>query len=229
MGGARPAVAARVDLDLTFSTTFPATTSLNRAEEMSMSEAVYVARVGRGGRTAPACAGVPAQPDSISFEDFVALRSSVLWRSAWLLNGDEHKAEDLLQTALLKAWRRWPSITREGSVEAYVRRALVTTYTDWWRRKWKGEVPTGNLPEASDGGHDIADSDLRQDVLGALATLTRGQRAVVVLRYFDDLTEAQTAEVLGCSVGTVKSQASRAMAALRRSPLLSAQPEEETS
>ena len=157
---------------------------------------------------------------AVSFEEFVAARSRDLWRSAWLLTGDAHKAEDLLQTALVKAWRRWSSIARDGAVEGYVRRALVTTYTDWWRRKWTGEVPTAELPERARVDHAAHQVELRRDVLTALATLTRGQRAVIVLRYFDDLTEAQTAEALGCSVGTVKSQTSRAMATLRKSPLL---------
>lgn len=160
-----------------------------------------------------------------SFEQFVSTRSSSLWRSAWMLTGDAQKGEDLLQTALLKAWRRWERIARDGSVEGYVRRCLVTTYTDWWRRAWNRELPSDALPER------VATSDtdlveLRQDVLSALATLTRGQRAVVVLRYFDDLTEAQTADALGVSIGTVKSQTARALVALRSSPLL--MPPEET-
>ncbi|WP_139977870.1 SigE family RNA polymerase sigma factor [Nocardioides litoris] len=157
-----------------------------------------------------------------TFDDFVAARSTALWRSAFLLTGDRHKAEDLLQVALVKTWRRWDRLT--GGVEpaeAYVRRALVTTYTDWWRRRWRGEVPTGELPERPTTGRDGPGAvDVRRDVLTALAGLSRGQRAVLVLRYFDDLTEQQTADVLGVSRGTVKSQASRALAALRSSPAL---------
>ena len=160
------------------------------------------------------------RPEAISFEEFVAARSRDLWRSAWLLTGDAHKAEDLLQTALVKAWRRWSSIARDGAVEGYVRRALVTTYTDWWRRKWTGEIPTAELPDGARVDPESSGVELRRDVLAALATLSRGQRAVIVLRYFDDLTEAQTAEALGCSIGTVKSQTSRAMDRLRTSPLL---------
>jgi RNA polymerase sigma-70 factor (sigma-E family) len=155
----------------------------------------------------------------VGFEEFVAARSGALWRSAWLLTGDAHKAEDLLQTALLKAWRHWPTIARDGAVEAYVRRALVTTYTDWWRRKWRAEVPTSKLPDLA-GSSEADRVAVRYDVLAALARLSRGQRAVVVLRYFDDLTEQQTAEALGCSIGTVKSQTARALQALRSSPLL---------
>ena len=85
-----------------------------------------------------------------TFEEFVATRGRDLWRSAWLLTGDAHKAEDLVQTALMKCWRRWSSIANDGAVEAYVRRAMVTTYTDWWRRKWRSELPTADLPDGID-------------------------------------------------------------------------------
>ena len=155
-----------------------------------------------------------------SFEEFVASRGRDLWRTAWLLTGDAHKAEDLVQTALMKCWRRWSSIANDGAVEAYVRRTMVTTYTDWWRRRWNAERPTEVLPE---GLHHDVDPGLRQDTLAALAALPRGQRAVVVLRFYEDLTEAQTAEVLGISVGTVKSQTSRALSALRSSAILQEQ------
>lgn len=160
-----------------------------------------------------------------TFEEYVAARSQALWRSAWLLTGDRHKAEDLVQTALMKCWRRWDRIADAGAIESYVRRTMLTTYTDWWRRRWNGEVPTGTLPDRPSGhlesGHDAG---IRQDVLVALAQLPRGQRAVVVLRFFDDLTEAQTAEALGISAGTVKSQTSRALRALRTSGLLEETP-----
>jgi RNA polymerase sigma-70 factor (sigma-E family) len=161
---------------------------------------------------------VTEQPTSAptDFESFVAARSTALWRSAYLHTGDPHRAEDLLQTALVKAWRRWDKIERREAVESYVRAALVSTYTDWWRRRWNGEIPTGELPEAP---AEPASPEVRRDVLVALARLPRGQRAVIVLRYFDDLTEAQTADALGISVGTVKSQTSRALASLRTSPL----------
>lgn len=158
----------------------------------------------------------------VTFEEFVASRGRDLWRTAWLLTGDAHKAEDLVQTALLKCWRRWPSIADDGAVEAYVRRTLVTTYTDWWRRKWNAERPTGTIPEGAVGPDGTVDE--RRDTLAALATLPRGQRAVLVLRFYEDLTEAQTAEVLGVTVGTVKSQTSRALSALRSSPILQEQP-----
>lgn len=152
------------------------------------------------------------------FEEFVAARSTALWRSAYLLTGDRHRAEDLLQTALVKAWRKWGSIERREAAESYVRAALVSTYTDWWRRRWNGEVATEHLPEPP-VAPESAGVEVRRDVLAALALLPRGQRAVVVLRFFDDLTEQQAAEALGVSVGTVKSQTSRALTTLRTSPL----------
>lgn len=154
---------------------------------------------------------------SPTFEEYVATRGRGLWQSAWLLTGDAQGAEDLVQTALVKCWRRWDRIAANGSVDGYVRRTLVTTFTDWRRRRWTSEVPTADLPDGWSGGADLA---VRRDVLSALALLPRGQRAVIVLRFYDDLTEAQTAEVLGVSVGTIKSQTSRALKTLRASEFL---------
>lgn len=157
------------------------------------------------------------------FDAFVAARGDALWRSAWLLTGDHQLAEDLVQTALAKSWRAWSRVGADG-FEPYLRRVMFTTYAAWWRRKWRGEQPTAALPESA--GRTV-DADAKHDLVAALATLPRGQRAVVVLRYFEDLTEQQTADVLGVSVGTVKSQASRALTALRSSPRLTS--DEETS
>jgi RNA polymerase sigma-70 factor (sigma-E family) len=155
------------------------------------------------------------------FSDFVAARSRALLRTAWLLTGDWALAQDLVQTALAKAWPRWSRIER-ADPEAYVRRILVTTYATWWRRRWLGETPSSALPDQAVRADQYDEADRRSVVATALASLTRGQRAVVVLRYFDDLTEAQTAQALGCSVGTVKSQHARALAVLRRSTSLAA-------
>jgi RNA polymerase sigma-70 factor (sigma-E family) len=161
---------------------------------------------------------VVARPVSAAgFDEFVALRGDALWRSAWLLTGDAHRAEDLVQTALGKCWPKWERVNADGSFEAYVRRTMFTTYTAWWRRRWNGEIATESVPELT---ASQPNPDARADLVVALATLPRGQRAVIVLRYFDDLTEQQTAEVLGCSVGTVKSQAARALKALRSSRAL---------
>ncbi|MDZ5621476.1 SigE family RNA polymerase sigma factor [Nocardioides sp. HM23] len=161
-------------------------------------------------------AAAPTETDGASFEAFVAARGDALWRSAWLLTSDHQLAEDLVQTALAKSWRAWSRVGAD-SFEAYVRRVLFTTYVSWWRRKWRGERPTADLPETST---PTVDTDARNDLVAALATLPRGQKAVVVLRYFEDLTEQQTADVLGISTGTVKSQCSRALTSLRSSPHL---------
>jgi RNA polymerase sigma-70 factor (sigma-E family) len=159
-----------------------------------------------------------------TFEEYVAARSVFLHHTAWLLTGDHHRAEDLVQTALGKTWPRWSQIavSGEGSYDAYVRKVMITTYISWWRRRWTAESPTETLPETSTSSSDPAleGADRRRDLVAALALLPRGQRATLVLRYFHDLTEAQTAEALGCSIGTVKSQTSRALATLRTSPAL---------
>ena len=149
-----------------------------------------------------------------AFADYVAARRRALLRAAWLLTSDWHLAEDLVQTALAKAYLAWG---RVEDPDPYVRRVLVTTYVTWWRRRWNAEEPTGALPETA---ADAVDGDLRRQVLDVLRTLPRKQRAVVVLRYFEDLTEADTAAALGCSVGTVKSHHARAMARLRTSAAL---------
>lgn len=163
--------------------------------------------------------GAGSQPASGEerFDAFVTARGSALWRSAWLLTGDRHLAEDLVQTALAKSWPKWKGIADEGRFEAYVRRTLFTTYVAWWRRKWNGERPTERPPEQP---APAADTDLGRDLVTALAALPRMQRAVVVCRWFEDLSEAETAERLGIAVGTVKSHGSRALAALRTSPHL---------
>jgi len=152
--------------------------------------------------------------DEATFDDFVAARSRALLRTAYLLTHDHALAEDLLQTSLAKAWFAWKRI--DGNPEPYVRRILVNTYASWWRRKWNGEHPTEDLPErvAEEPGAEPT------DLWRAMERLPRRQRAVVVLRYFEDLTEVQTAELLGCSVGTVKSQCSKALAKLRIDPAL---------
>ena len=149
-----------------------------------------------------------------TFDEFVAARSRALLRTAYLLTHDHALAEDLLQTALTKAWFAWRRI--DGNPEPYVRRILVNTYASWWRRKWNGEHPTDELPERATADPGAEPTDLWQ----AMERLPRRQRAVVVLRYFEDLTEVQTAELLGCSVGTVKSQCSKALAKLRIDPAL---------
>ncbi len=154
------------------------------------------------------------------FEDFVAGRGQALQRFGYALTGDWALAEDLLQTALAKAYPRWSRVLRDDP-EAYVRKIMVNTWSSWWRRRWRGELPTRQLPEAA-AADSYADVDSRQALRTALAQLPPRQRAVVVLRYHQDLSEAQVAELLGISVGTVKSQAARALASLRAQGTLTA-------
>ena len=156
------------------------------------------------------------EPDG--FREFVVARSPALLRTGRLLTGDEAGAQDLVQAALLKAWRRWDRIERHAA-EAYVRRVMISIYLTWRRRRWHQEDVVGTLPERLTPGDPFAELDLRDSVAAALAALPPRQRAVVVLRFFDDLSEADTAVVLDCAVGTVKSQTSKALANLRRSPL----------
>jgi RNA polymerase sigma-70 factor (sigma-E family) len=160
--------------------------------------------------------------DRPGFDAFVAARSGRLLGTAYLLTRDADLAEDLLQTALTRAWFAWRRI--EGEPEPYVRKVLVNTYASWWRRRWNGEQPTEELPETRHDAHDDLAS-AKHDLWVALGRLPRRQRAVVVLRYFEDLSEAETARILDCSVGTVKSQTSKALAKLRVDPALVAETE----
>jgi RNA polymerase sigma-70 factor (sigma-E family) len=148
--------------------------------------------------------------DSAEFDRFVVTRSQALLRTAFLLVQDEDLAEDLLQTALTKAWFAW---SRIDDPEAYVRRVLVTTSASWWRRRWTRETPTADIPEQpASAAHGQLEE---QDLWDAIGHLPRRQRAVVVLRYLEDRTEVETAELLGCALGTVKSQCAKALAKLR--------------
>jgi RNA polymerase sigma-70 factor (sigma-E family) len=149
--------------------------------------------------------------DDTGFEQFMAAGLPGLLRFGHVLTGDPHRAEELVQAALVKTYRRWGSI-RHDQPSAYVRRAMVNTYTSWWRRS-RHEA---QLPADFDAAADDAPSyDDRELALRALATLPPRQRAVLVLRYYSDLSEAEIADTLGCSTGTVKSSASRGLQALR--------------
>lgn len=161
----------------------------------------------------------PTRPGAaISFEDFVRARSAALLRTALLLSGAQGRpeAEDLLQTALERAYRHWNRISQSGDPERYVRRVLANASTDWWRRlrRRPEHALSGDEPGPAVGDHAgiIAERDF---LLRALSALPPRQRAVLVLRYFCDMSEAEIADALGCSAGTVKSQASRGLARLR--------------
>lgn len=157
--------------------------------------------------------------DLADFDGFVAARSRPLLKAAWLLTGDWQRAEDLLQTALAKAYLRWDRI-QPGRHEAYLRRVLTTTYATWWRRAWKAEQPSAELPDTTTADDAFAGVELRQALVRALSGLSRRQRATVVLRFYFDLSESETAATLDCSVGTVKSQTAKAFAKLRIDPAL---------
>ncbi len=151
------------------------------------------------------------------FRSYVAARSPALLRTAYALTGDRADAEDLLQTALAKTYLGWDRIREREAVDGYVRRVMVNTRTSWWRRRRVDERPTDELPERPSGHDPVADLALHDALWTALTGLPKRQRAMVVLRYYEDLSEAETADVMGVSVGTVKSATSRALARLRDS------------
>ncbi|WP_202871922.1 SigE family RNA polymerase sigma factor [Kribbella pratensis] len=155
------------------------------------------------------------------FAEFVDGRFTALQRFGYLLTGEWHQAEDLVQSALTKVWFHRNSLRSSAALESYTRTVMVNTSTQWWRRKWRGETPTEQLPEhrAQEQYGSIDDRDL---LLRALATLPRRTRAALVLRYFEDLPEAEIAQIMGCSVGTVKSSVSRGLARLREHELITA-------
>lgn len=143
------------------------------------------------------------------FEEWASSRQRALVRSAYLLTGDHGRAEDLVQEALVKVALRWPRLA-DGNPEAFARTVIYRDFVSWWRRR--RDVPLASVPDrpAVNGA-----AEPRLVLLGALAQLAPRQRAVLVLRYFEDLTERETADVLGISIGTVKSQAYDALARLR--------------
>lgn len=153
------------------------------------------------------------------FDAFVRARSAALARTAYLLTGDLHHAEDLLQETLARVADRWPSLARKGDPEPYVRKVMYHRSVDIWRRRRVRPVELSDAvadhPELRAPGDD-AETVVRRIVLrNALARLTPRQRCVLVLRFYEDLTEVQTAEIMGCSVSTVKSQTRHALGRLR--------------
>jgi RNA polymerase sigma-70 factor (sigma-E family) len=148
------------------------------------------------------------------FAAYVRDRGEHHLRVAVLLTGDWHAAEDLVQASLVKLYRAWPKLRGDGDPDAYLRRIMVNTHRSWWRARWRRETPAGELPETVIA--DFADGQaLTAQVRQALQALPRQQRAVLVLRYYADLPEAEIADLLGCSPGTVKTHAHRGLRALR--------------
>ena len=154
------------------------------------------------------------QEDISDFSELVAARSAALFRTAFIVVGDHQLAQDLLQEALVKAYVAWPRLRDATKAEAYVRRTIVTTAISWRRRRSFHEHPVALVPDARNA--DETERLATHDVLWEqVRSLPPRQRAALVLRYYEDLSEADTAELLGCSVGTVKSQVSRALGRLR--------------
>jgi RNA polymerase sigma-70 factor (sigma-E family) len=161
-----------------------------------------------------------------AFSEFAEACAPSLFRTAYLMVGDHQLAQDLVQEALVKTLIAWPRLHDHANLAAYTRRIIVTTAISWRRRRSFHERPSDHLPErvGDDPGEAVVTHDA---VVSALLTVPPRQRAAIVLRYYQDLTEAQTAEVLGCSVGAVKSQVAAGLKRLRET--LGASFEEATS
>ena len=149
------------------------------------------------------------------YDEFVRSRTPALLRLAYLLTGDQHLAEDLVQSALARTHQAWVRLRATANAEAYARRTMYHLQVSWWRRPRLAESMPGELPERGDGVDQGDRVALRATLRQALLRLTASQRAVLVLRFYEDRSEAETADVLGVSVGTVKSQTARALDRIR--------------
>ena len=156
------------------------------------------------------------------FREYVVNRRGILEREAYLLVGDVHLAQDLVQTTLAKAYVSWRRVSNSQYPDAYVRRILINANTSWLRRRRVREVLTDTAVETQDAyvAPPIGADTTRVDIMRALMALPKRQRTAVVLRYWADLPEAEVAAAMGCSVGTVRSQSSKALAKLRGQPAL---------
>ena len=153
--------------------------------------------------------------DDGEFASFVRARQDALVRFGYLLSGDRMSGEDLTQIALAKLYLKWSTIRQTESMEAWVRKVMVNEYTSWWRRAWRKRESLDWDPAREESERGVTDTTMDRELWGKVMTLPPRQRAAVALRFYEDLTEAQTAEILGCSIGTVKSQTHRALATLR--------------
>lgn len=158
--------------------------------------------------------GAPAGVSEPEFRDYVQKRRRALIRTAYLLTRNEADAEDLVQSALAKTYLAAGRIEDRSALDGYVRRAIVNTHISWWRRRRVVELPTDELPDEAVADHAVS-SDLQETLRRALDRLPGRMRAAIMLRYYDDMTEAEVAEILGISLGTVKSTVARAVAKLR--------------
>ena len=153
-------------------------------------------------------------PGDPAFREYVTSRSGSLLRMAYLLTRNRADAEDLVQAALAKTFQAWDRIEDHGAVDGYVRRAMVNTHISWWRRRRVEEYPTDEIPDQPVADHATG-SEMQDALRRAIERLPQRMRAAVVLRYYEDMSEAEIADVLGVSQGTVKSTVSRAVAKLR--------------
>ena len=168
------------------------------------------------------------QTRDADFAAYLAARQGSLLRTAYLLTGNRHDAEDLVQIAFAKLYLSWDKVRDQGSMDGYVRRILVNEHNSLWRRAWKRREHTQEQPVLDRPVHDVTDDGTGSELWELVQTLPRKARAVVVLRYYEELSEAETAAALGISVGTVKSQTSRSLAMLReRAPHLTSNSREE--
>jgi RNA polymerase sigma-70 factor (sigma-E family) len=149
------------------------------------------------------------------FAAYLAARQASLLRTAFLLTGNRHDAEDLTQTAFAKLYLSWDKVRDQGSIDGYVRRILINEHNSLWRRAWKRREHPQDHTTFDAAVQDEYDEGRGSALWDLVQTLPRKARAVVVLRYYEEMTESETSEVLGITVGTVKSQTSRALAALR--------------
>jgi RNA polymerase sigma-70 factor (sigma-E family) len=157
-------------------------------------------------------------PLADEFDEFVRSRSTSLLRAAYLLTGDQHLAEDLVQSALARTHRSWKTLHRSGNAEAYTRKVMYHLQVSWWRRGKVAESMPGEIPEPRSSGAsgDVADGlAMRLTLRQALARLTPKQRAVLVLRFYEDRSEAEAAAILELNIGTIKSQTVKALNRLR--------------
>lgn len=155
-----------------------------------------------------------SEPDG--FREYVVAQQAALLRAARLLTGDWQQAQDLVQTTLVRVWPRWQRLIANGDEpHGYVRRVMVTSYLTWRRRRWWTEQPTAPMPELPQADDPVSGVDLRDALSRALHRLPPAQRATLVLRFYEDLSVEQTAAILGCATGTVKSQTAKALAKLK--------------
>jgi len=152
--------------------------------------------------------------DDADFREYVTSRGRALLRTAYVLTGNLADAEDLVQSALAKTYQAWNRIEDRGALDGYVRRAMVNTHISWWRRRRVDEFPTDEIPDRP-VADPSSDTDLHDTLQRAIDRLPQRMRAAVVLRFYEDMSESEVAEVLGISLGTVKSTVSRAVAKLR--------------